>query len=84
MIPTFLSTLFLVNVWQSVRYRSLEGEIDSLVETQERIVDLQKKMIRDVGILESPERIQDSIEEEGLKLLEMENMLVLELQKGGE
>ncbi len=68
--------LFSLEVWQVARYKELANEVRELETEQESWVDENKKMLADISVLRSPERIQKlAVEQLGLEPLDPERIL---------
>ena len=60
LIPLLLG----LEVWQTERYRKLQKEIRELENKQVELVEENKKLISDISVLSSSERIEKIAEEE--------------------
>ena len=60
LIPLLLG----LEVWQTGRYRKLQKEIRELENKQVELVEENKKLISDISVLSSSERIEKIAEEE--------------------
>ena len=54
-----IPVLFFANVWQSFRYSSLKREIARLESVQQDLLEMNKRSIAGISVLESPARIED-------------------------
>ena len=78
-IPLFLSLC----VWQSNRYNSLKLQLNKLEKAQEERVEQNKRLIADIAIYSSPQRIERIARNE-LKLYKIrpEDVLQIKIQGG--
>lgn len=68
--------LFSLEVWQAARYKKLANEVSQLEEEQKDWIDKNKKILADISVLRSPERIQKLASEElGLEPLDPDKIL---------
>jgi cell division protein FtsL len=71
-----IPVLFSLEVWQVSRYNELSGEVDQLEEEQRDWIDKNKKILADISVLRSPERIQKlATEQLNLEPLEPDKIL---------
>jgi len=71
-IPIFLG----LTAWQSVRYSDLEKTTRNLEADQEKWVDKNKRLIADIAIMTSSEKVEEiAVKELGLKKIKPENVL---------
>ncbi|MFW6337569.1 MAG: cell division protein FtsL [Alkalispirochaetaceae bacterium] len=76
-----ITGLLLVNVWQSYRYEVLEGSVALLEETQEEIVEANKRTIAEITSLLSPTRIRRlATEELGMSPVPPEDIYRIEVK----
>jgi len=76
MIVLTVPMLFYLEVWQVARYRELTEEISVLEKEQENWIDQNKKILADISVLRSPERIERlAVEQLGLEPLDPEKIL---------
>jgi cell division protein FtsL len=54
-IPLFL----LGAVWQGERYAALQGEVDRLTESQEKVIEENRRLIAEITVLSSSARIEN-------------------------
>ena len=78
-IPLFLSLC----VWQSNRYNSLKLQLNELEKIQEERVEQNKRLIADIAVYSSPQRIERIARNE-LKLYKIrpEDVLQIKIQGG--
>lgn len=82
LILTFPAFLGLV-IWQSVRYADLERELIRLEKTQEEWVENNKRLIANITVLSSPERIERIARDElGLQKKRPEEVLQISIGGG--
>jgi cell division protein FtsL len=76
-----ITGLLLLNVWQSYRYEMLDREVALLEDTQEGIVEANKRTIADITSLLSPTRIrQMATEELGMRRVPAEEIYRIEVK----
>lgn len=76
-----ITGLLLLNVWQSYRYEMLDREVALLEDTQEGIVEANKRTIADITALLSPTRIrQMATEELGMRPVPAEEIYRIEVK----
>ena len=76
-----VSGLLLLNVWQSYRYEMLDREVTELEDTQEEIVEENKRTIAQITALLSPTRIRTlATEELGMRLVPAEEIYRVEVR----
>ncbi len=59
MIVLSVPFLFSLEVWQVSRYKELVSEVNELEVEQKNWIDENKKVLADISVLMSPERIQE-------------------------
>lgn len=78
-LPLFL----FLNVWQTMRYRNLQKEIEDLEKTQVELIEKNKQALASLAFLASPERIEEiAIDELDLELLKRDNRIQIFLPGG--
>ncbi len=76
-----ITGLLLLNVWQSYKYEMLDREVALLEDTQEGIVEANKRTIADITALLSPTRIrQMATEELGMRRVPAEEIYRIEVK----
>jgi cell division protein FtsL len=74
--------LLILNARQAEKYRDLKNEIISLEKKQEDLINENKKLISDISILSSADRIEKIAEEDlGMKKADSEDIIRLEVNK---
>lgn len=74
--------LLAMNAIQSKKYASLEREVEELEQKQEDLVEQNKKLITDISVLSSSERIKNIAENElGMRKAETEEIVRVEMKK---
>ena len=73
-IPVFMG----ITAWQSVRYTDLEKETRVLETAQEKLVDENKKIIADIAMMTSSEKVE-SIAAHDLNLIKIQPENVLQI-----
>ena len=62
-VPLFLS----IETWEAFRYRKLQGEVQGLIAAQREWIETNKKVLANISLFRSPERIEKlALEELGL------------------
>jgi hypothetical protein len=80
-IPVLLS----FEVWQVFRFRHLKEEVLSMEEEQRQWLEENKKILANISLFSSPERIDKLAEETlGLSFLEPERVITVKLPRGKE
>jgi len=88
MIKSFLLYTFILSVpaflglaaWQSSRYGDLERELKKLEKTQEEWIENNKRLIANIAVLSSPERIERiAVNELGLQKKQPEDVLQISI-----
>lgn len=73
--------LLILNAIQAKRYADLEDEVYSLERKQEKLVEENKKLITEIGILSSSDRIESIAEDElGMRKAESEEIIRVEMK----
>jgi len=70
-IPVFMG----FSAWQSTRYMDLEKKTKMLEEDQEKWVEKNKRLIADLAILTSSEKVENIAVDLGLSKIKPENVL---------
>lgn len=74
--------LLILNARQAGKYRDLKNEIIGLEKKQEELINENKKLISDISVLTSADRIEKIAEEDlGMKKAESEDIIRLEVNK---
>ena len=72
--------LMFISVFQVYRYKQLEHEVAQLVQKQNGLIEMNKRMVANIAILSSPERIERlAVEELGLKKLADNRLIQIRL-----
>ncbi|HUV09142.1 MAG TPA: septum formation initiator family protein [Spirochaetia bacterium] len=75
-IPILLS----LEVWQVFRYRSLESEVSALEEQQKEWLEKNKKILANISLFRSPERIERvALEDLGLESIDYTRVIQVRL-----
>jgi hypothetical protein len=75
-VPVLLS----LETWQAFRYRKLQQEVRELEEQQREWIETNKKVLANISLFRSPDRIEKlALEELGLTELEAERLLRIEI-----
>jgi len=78
-VPALLS----VEVWQVYRYRKLETEVGALEAEQKRWLEENKKVLANISLFRSPERIEKLSEQAlGLESVDPERILTIKVPGG--
>ena len=73
--------LLALNAVQSKKYASLEKEVEELERKQQDLVEQNKKLITDISVLSSSERIKNIAENElGMRKAETEEIVRVEMK----
>jgi cell division protein FtsL len=70
LIAVLLPLAAFLNVWQVFRYRELEKSIAALEDTQQELIEKNKRLIAGISVLQSPQRLEKLAAEE----LELEKL----------
>lgn len=74
--------LLILNARQAEKYRDLKNEIISLEKKQKDLINENKKLISDISVLSSADRIEKIAEEDlGMKKADSEDIIRLEVNK---
>lgn len=74
--------LFVLNSIQAERYMKVQNEIKELEQKQAALVEENKRLITDISLLSSGERIQQIAEEElGMHKAESEDIVRVEMKR---
>ena len=77
-IPLFLG----LTVWQSAQYSNLERQTKYLEEDQEKLVEKNKRLIADIAVLTSSERVENiALNDLRLTKIEPENVLQVWIER---
>lgn len=77
-----IPALFLLNAFQASKYVALENEIKDLEKKQIQLVEENKKLITDISILSSADRIGSIAENElGMHKAESEEIVRVQMKK---
>ena len=81
-LATFLIPVLLVfQAFQSYRYKKLSAEIKKLEKKQVELVEQNRKLISDISVLSSSERIEKIAEEElGMRKANTEDIVRVEIK----
>ena len=78
-IPLFLG----LTVWQSAQYSNLERQTRYLEEDQQKLVEKNKRLIADIAILTSSERVENiAFHDLSLSKIRPENVLQVWIERG--
>ncbi len=76
-----IPTLLVVNGIQAKKYAALEKEVEELEKKQEELVVQNKKLITDISLLSSSDRIENIAENElGMRKAETEEIVRVEMK----
>ncbi|MBP3366833.1 MAG: cell division protein FtsL [Treponema sp.] len=76
--------LLIFNGIQSGKYRTLRKEVAELEKRQERLIEENKKLITDISVLSSSDRIETIAENDlGMRKAETEEIVRVEIRKKG-
>ena len=76
-----IPALLVVNGIQSKKYAALEREVEELEKKQEELVVQNKKLITDISLLSSSDRIENIAENElGMRKAETEEIVRVEMK----
>lgn len=74
--------LFLLNVWQSYRYRRLERDVTRVETRHRQVLEENKRLVVGIATLRSPDRIrQIAIEELELQPLDPDRIMRIEIRR---
>lgn len=81
-VAAAIPMLLVLNARQAERYRDLKNEIISLEKKQEDLINENKKLISDITVLSSADRIEKIAEEDlGMKKADSGDIIRLEVNK---
>ena len=76
------SLLFALNAMQAARYMKVQNEVKALEQKQVELVEENKRLITDISLLSSGERIGKIAEEElGMRKAESEEIVRVEMRR---
>ncbi|MBP5447054.1 MAG: cell division protein FtsL [Treponema sp.] len=74
--------LFALNAMQAARYMKIQNEVKALEQKQVELVEENKRLITDISLLSSGERIGKIAEEElGMRKAESEEIVRVEMRR---
>ena len=74
--------LFVLNAMQAARYMKVQNEVKALEQKQVELVEENKRLITDISLLSSGERIGKIAEEElGMRKAESEEIVRVEMRR---
>ena len=74
--------LFALNAMQAARYMKVQSEVKALEQKQVQLVEENKRLITDISLLSSGERIGKIAEEElGMRKAESEEIVRVEMRR---
>jgi len=80
-VPVFLS----LETWEAFRYRRLQREVQDLMEEQREWIETNKRVLANISLFRSPERIEKlALEELGLTQPAPDQVLHIEITGGEE
>jgi hypothetical protein len=75
-VPVLLS----LETWQAFRYRKLQQEVRELEEKQREWIETNKKVLANISLFRSPDRIEKlALEELGLMELDVDQLLRIDI-----
>jgi cell division protein FtsL len=83
-ILLIVPVLLFINGWQAYRYYDLKKNIEELERVQYELFEDNKKAIAAIAVLNSPARIAKIAEELGMEKAEVDRIIRVVFQKGGE
>ncbi len=76
-------TLFVVNVWQSYRFVSLQQNLETIQETHLQLLEENKRLVVGIAGLRSPTRVRTIAEEDlGLSPVSADRIQRIEIDGG--
>jgi cell division protein FtsL len=81
MLAASIPALLALATLETKRYASLEKEVSELEKTQYQLIEDNKKLVSEIGVLSSSERIEQiAISEYGMRLAESEEIVRVEVK----
>ena len=81
-LPCYIPGLLILNGIQSSKYRELKKEVSELEKKQEKLIEENKKLITDISVLSSSDRIETIAENDlGMRKAETEEIVRVEMRK---
>lgn len=82
LVAVLIPLLLILGALQSGRYEFLENEVTALERRQESLVESNKKLVSDISILSSADRIERRATEElGMRKAEADDIVRVEMEK---
>lgn len=81
-VALLIPLLLILGAVQSGRYEILENEVVALEQRQEALVESNKKLVGDISVLSSADRIERRAKEElGMRKAEADDIVRVEMEK---
>lgn len=85
LVAAAIPALLIVNGIQARRFANLSDEVDRLERRQEELIEENKKIVTDISLLSSTERIEKIAEEElGMHKAESSDIVRVEMKGGSD
>ncbi|MBQ9239301.1 MAG: cell division protein FtsL [Treponema sp.] len=79
-IAALIPSLLIINALQAGRYEKLEAEVIQIEQKQETLVERNKKLVSDISILSSADRIERRATEDlGMRKAETDDIVRVEM-----